>query len=100
MYEQYCMGKLGTSQGASAITFLSVVKAPALISVIPNGRDLRVITEVGSMLDNKKFAGAFINGDTLCVPSFIRISGRGRNRYASAGFVLARRHHYHIRKVE
>jgi len=70
-----------------------------LISV-PNGRDLRVVAEVGSVLDGKEIAYAFIGKDTFCVLSFIRIGGRGRNRYASAGFVLAGRHRCSVRKVE
>jgi hypothetical protein len=56
---------------------------------MPNGRDLPVVAEVGIVLE-----------DTFCVLSFIRISERGRNRYASAGFVLAGRHHCSVRKVE
>jgi hypothetical protein len=71
-----------------------------LISVVLNGRDLRVITEVGSVLDSKEIAHAFSSKDTFCMLSFIRIGGRGRNRYASARFALAGRHHCNVRKVE
>jgi hypothetical protein len=77
-----------------------VIKVPVLISVVPNGRDLRVVAEVGSVLDGKEIAHAFIGKDPFCVLSFIRIGGRGRNRCASAGFVLAGRHHCSVRKVE
>jgi hypothetical protein len=91
------------SQASSSVPILLhtlVVKAPVLISVVPNGRDHRVVAEVGSVLDGKEISYAFIGKDTFCVLSFIRIGGRGRNRYASAGFVLAGRHHCSVRKVE
>jgi hypothetical protein len=62
-----------------------VIKPPAFISVVPNQRDLRILTEVGSVTNDKEFAWTFIGKDTFCVLSFIRKGGGIGDKYVDAG---------------
>jgi hypothetical protein len=57
---------------------------------MPDGRDLRILAKIGRVINNKELAHTFIGKETFCKLSFIRIDGRGRNRYDIARFVLGR----------
>jgi hypothetical protein len=62
--------------------------------VILNRRDLRIPTEISSVINDKEFAWAFISKDTFCVLSFIKKGDRIKGRYVDAGVVLGGRHDY------
>jgi hypothetical protein len=44
-----------------------IVEAATLASMVPDGRDLRILTHIGSMINNKEFSQAFLlQGRVLC----------------------------------
>jgi hypothetical protein len=49
-----------------------IIKASALSTVVPDGRDLGIFTHIGGTLDNKESAYSVPANDTLSVSSLIR----------------------------
>jgi hypothetical protein len=49
-----------------------IIKASALSTVVPDGRDLGIFTHIGGVLDNKEFAHSVPANDTFSVSLLIR----------------------------
>ena len=49
-----------------------IIKASALSTVVPDGRDLGIFTHIGGMLDNKEFAHSVPVSDTFSVSFLVR----------------------------
>ena len=49
-----------------------IVKASALSTVVPDGRDLGIFTHISGMLDDKEFAHSVPGNDTFSVSFLIR----------------------------
>jgi hypothetical protein len=49
-----------------------IIKASALSTVVPDGRDLAIFTHIRDILDNKEFADSVPGNDTFSVSFLIR----------------------------
>jgi hypothetical protein len=49
-----------------------IIKASALSTVVPDGRDLAIFAYIGGMLDNKEFSHSVPVNDTFSVSFLIR----------------------------
>jgi hypothetical protein len=75
------------------------IRPPTLASVVLGGRDLRILAKIGSVLNNKELAHAFVRKDMFCILSFIKIDKKGKDRYVNARFALGR-YHCSVRKIQ
>ena len=54
------------------ILFTMIVKASALSTVVPDGRDLGIFTHIGGVLDNKELAYSGPANDTFSMSFLVR----------------------------